>query len=58
MKHLILTLLIVTSCTTNPPSVTKESWEIVSDYTDTLENSISDAKSVVGDINERNEKIK
>lgn len=55
---LILILLLLTSCTQESDSITKDSTKIVSDYADTLENSITDAKSVVKDINKRNEQLK
>ncbi len=53
MKHLIIPTLILTSCTSTPenPSVIEESTEIVSEYADTLENSVIDARSVVESMN-------
>jgi hypothetical protein len=58
MKFLLL-LLILTSCWTKEekPSVVEESTQIVSDYVDTLEGSITDAKKVAEMINQRNAKI-
>jgi starvation-inducible outer membrane lipoprotein len=57
MKKIILIILLLTSCTQQPESITKDTTKIVSDYVDTLENSIVDAKSVMKDLNERNKQF-
>jgi len=58
MKNLILPILLLTSCTqTTEPSVVEESTQIVSDYTDTLENSVGDARKVADMMNKQNEKL-
>ena len=52
-KTLLLFVLILwfSSCWTEEKSVVEESAEIVSDYTDTLEWSIIDAKNAVDSMN-------
>jgi len=59
MKHLLPLILLLTSCTSTQenPSVVEESSEIVSEYADTLENSVIDARSVVESMNKQTEKI-
>jgi starvation-inducible outer membrane lipoprotein len=54
---IILIILLLTSCTQHPKSISKDSTQIVSDYVDTLENSIVDAKSVMKDLNKRNKQF-
>lgn len=65
MKYLFVLILslFLFSCTTNSntlvekenkPDVIEESTEIISDYVDTLENSIGDAKDVREMMNSKN----
>ena len=58
MKILILPVLLLTSCaSTESPWVVEESTQIMLDYTDTLENSVSDAKKVADMMNTQSEKL-